>query len=71
MPIYEFACSECGHAFEELVFSLSKVDQVACPSCHSRQVRKKMSTFASKTSGDGASFSLNTGSASSCSTGSL
>jgi len=71
MPIYEFACSECGQSFEELVFSLSKVDEVTCPACHSRQVRKKMSTFASKVSGGDASFSLGASSAPSCSTGSL
>ena len=70
MPIYEFACSKCGRAFEELV-SLSKIDEVACPKCGSGQVKKKMSTFASKPAAGGSSFSLGASSASSCGTGSV
>ena len=72
MPIFEFECSDCQHPFEELVFG-SNTDDVLCPSCGSAQVRKKMSTFASKSGGDGASLSLGASSAASasCSTGSL
>jgi len=70
MPIYEFACSECRKSFEELV-SISKIDEVVCPSCGSPKVKKKMSTFASKSSEEGRPFSLNTSSASSCGTGSV
>jgi len=70
MPIFEFECSDCQHPFEELVFG-SNTDDVLCPSCGSRQVRKKMSTFASKSGSDGASLSLGASSAASCSTGSL
>jgi putative FmdB family regulatory protein len=35
MPIYEFACSACGHRFEELVGSHvgTEVGGVACPEC--------------------------------------
>jgi putative FmdB family regulatory protein len=68
MPIFEFVCKSCDRLFEELLRSASLVDQVACPNCGSPQVRKKISTFASKVSG-GASFSLGS-SQSSCSTGS-
>lgn len=68
MPIYEFACQECQKTFEQLVLSASAVGQVTCPSCGSPQVRKKMSTFASKPAG-GASLSL--GSSSSCAPGSV
>jgi putative FmdB family regulatory protein len=68
MPMFEFVCNSCNRPFEELLRSASLVDQVTCPTCGSRQVRKKISTFASKMSG-GASFSLG-GSQSSCSTGS-
>ena len=70
MPIFEFVCSECEQPFEELVFG-SNTDDIVCPSCGSEQVRKKMSTFASKIGGDGASLSLGGSSAASCSTGSL
>lgn len=69
MPIFEFVCSECELLFEELVFG-GKIDEVVCPSCGSEKVRKKMSTFASKSGGDGASLSLGSSiPASSCSTG--
>ncbi|RPI88399.1 MAG: zinc ribbon domain-containing protein [Chloroflexi bacterium] len=69
MPIFEFVCSECGRPFEELVRSSSAVDGVICPTCGSTEVKKKISTFASKISG-GSSFPSFSTSASSCSTGS-
>ena len=71
MPIYEFVCTQCDKTFEDLVLSLSRTDDVVCPSCGSGKVKKKMSTFSSKIAGGGNSFSLNTSSASSCSTGSV
>lgn len=70
MPIFEFECTECKKLFEELVRSASATEEVICPKCGSRQVRKKISTFASKVSGGGASFSLGSSSSASCSTGS-
>lgn len=68
MPIFEFVCAECGWPFEELVRSASAVDGVVCPACSSENVKKQISTFASKISG-GSSFSFNSAPASSCSTG--
>ncbi len=47
MPMYEYACSECSHKFETLVRSGS-VPQ--CPICHSTQLEKLLSVFA--TTGD-------------------
>jgi putative FmdB family regulatory protein len=70
MPIYEFECTDCGHPFEQLVLSGSKVVEVTCPTCKSRNVTKKISTFASKLSGGG-SYSFGSSSSSSCSTGSV
>ena len=70
MPIFEFVCKDCELIFEELIFGI-KTDGVLCPSCGSEQVRKKMSTFSSKSEGDGASFSFGSSSAASCSTGSV
>ncbi|MBN2148971.1 MAG: zinc ribbon domain-containing protein [Anaerolineales bacterium] len=69
MPLFEFVCSNCGNPFEELVRSASAIGDVTCPKCHSSEVRKKVSTFASKVSG-GSAFSLSSSAASSCSTGS-
>ena len=43
MPIYEYACSKCGHEFETLVRSGAPPE---CPSCHSSDLAKKLSVFA-------------------------
>ena len=47
MPIYEYACSDCGHAFEALVRS-STVPQ--CPGCQSTALEKQLSVFATTAS---------------------
>jgi putative FmdB family regulatory protein len=51
MPLYEFDCRACGEPFEELVLSANGIDDVSCPSCGSEDVRKKLSTFATRMSG--------------------
>jgi putative FmdB family regulatory protein len=43
MPIYEYRCSSCGKEFEKLVRS---TDTPECPSCHGRELDKKLSVFA-------------------------
>ena len=43
MPIYEYACQACGHAFETLVRSGSVPE---CPTCHSHALDKQLSVFA-------------------------
>jgi putative FmdB family regulatory protein len=68
MPIFEFTCEQCDKPFEELVRSSNSVDGVVCPKCGSTQIKRKISTFASKISG-GSSFTMSS-SAPSCSTGS-
>jgi putative FmdB family regulatory protein len=47
MPVYEYVCTVCRHAFEELV---SGDEKPACPECASRELEKRFSTFA--TNGD-------------------
>jgi putative FmdB family regulatory protein len=71
MPIFEFVCNKCKKTFEDLVLSASRTDEVVCPSCGSGDVKKKMSTFSSKVTSGGNSFSFNTSSSSACSTGSV
>ena len=68
MPIYEFVCKKCSNNFEELVLSSSQINEVTCPVCGSGQVKKKMSTFASKAAEGGSSFAFNSSAASSCTT---
>jgi putative FmdB family regulatory protein len=46
MPTYEFACQSCGKSFEELVWSSSEIDEIVCPQCGSRSVKRKVSGFA-------------------------
>ena len=43
MPIYEYACQDCGREFEMLVRSDTRP---ACPQCHSEQLDKQLSVFA-------------------------
>lgn len=43
MPIFEYACEECGHEFEALVRSDT---EPACPLCESTQLEKQLSVFA-------------------------
>ncbi len=69
MPLFEFVCTACEKDFEELVRSAAATDEVACPSCGSSQVKKKISKFASRVSG-ASGFSFGASSAASCSTGS-
>jgi putative FmdB family regulatory protein len=48
MPIYEYACQDCGREFETLVRS----DTVpACPSCQSTSLEKRLSVFATSAAG--------------------
>jgi putative FmdB family regulatory protein len=68
MPLFEFVCTDCNQPFEELLRSSSAIVEVTCPTCGSQQVKKKLSTFASKVSGGG-SFLLSSNPAASCSTG--
>jgi putative FmdB family regulatory protein len=50
MPLYDFVCGKCGHAFEALVMGGG---QPVCPKCRSTELVKQMSTFAARTGGGG------------------
>jgi putative FmdB family regulatory protein len=65
MPIYEFVCEECEHAFEKLV-STSR-SRVRCPKCESAKVSKQFSAFAFK--GGSRFVSSRGGGCGSCSSG--
>ena len=51
MPIYEYACRECGHEFETLVRSDTVPE---CPRCHATALDKRLSVFAPAVAGGGA-----------------
>ena len=45
MPIFEYACSHCGHVFEKLVLTRNQ-DLPECPKCGWKRVEQKFSAFA-------------------------
>ena len=44
MPLYEYRCLGCGHAFELLVLTASQ--PIVCPSCASESIERLLSMFA-------------------------
>jgi putative FmdB family regulatory protein len=46
MPIFEYACEECGTKFEAIVFGEKKAE---CPQCHTQKLQVQLSTFAVNT----------------------
>jgi putative FmdB family regulatory protein len=48
MPIFEYRCRSCGHAFEELVGRAD--EKVPCPQCRA-ETDKLFSSFATATAG--------------------
>jgi putative FmdB family regulatory protein len=40
MPMYEYACRQCDHTFEALVFDGDKVE---CPECQSERLERLIS----------------------------
>jgi putative FmdB family regulatory protein len=49
MPIYEYRCKQCEREFEKYVPGAATA--VACPSCASAEVMRKLSVFGLKTVG--------------------
>jgi putative FmdB family regulatory protein len=49
VPIYEYRCRGCGHDFEKYVHGPSS--NVACPSCQSGDITRKLSVFGLKSDG--------------------
>lgn len=48
MPLFEYACRECGHRFETLVVGGRTPD---CPRCASKDLEKLYSAFGARTAG--------------------
>ncbi|GAB4580008.1 MAG: hypothetical protein Fur0022_27470 [Anaerolineales bacterium] len=69
MPMFNFICQVCGTPFEEWVPVTSKIAEVVCPECQSRDVKKQLSRVAGVKGGTGASFGSTTTTAASCNTG--
>jgi|GEM_PF-311667 putative FmdB family regulatory protein len=67
MPLHDFLCRGCGHAFEALVMG---AEQPVCPQCGGTELTRQMSTFASRTSTKGGSGSSGGSKCSGCAGGS-
>lgn len=48
MPMYEYRCGRCQKDFEELVYG---DEEIFCPKCGSKKVRKLMSRCSHRTGG--------------------
>lgn len=66
MPLYEYACNQCGTLFEKMVRMSEASQKPACPHCGSTHTNKQLSKIAITSSG-GAAASSSSGS--SCSSG--
>jgi len=53
MPIYEFRCADCDTRFEALCRVGSSGEGLDCPQCHGGKLKRLMSAFFSRTSGNG------------------
>ncbi|MDR3611451.1 MAG: zinc ribbon domain-containing protein [Ignavibacteriaceae bacterium] len=45
MPVFEYKCSSCNTKFEVLHKSSGKQDEVTCPECDSKTIKKLFSSF--------------------------
>ncbi|KAA3662884.1 MAG: zinc ribbon domain-containing protein [Chloroflexi bacterium] len=44
MPMYDFACRECGHPFEKKLRMSQSGDPQECPGCGSMNTRRRISS---------------------------
>jgi len=56
MPVYEYQCNDCSRKFELFVQHRMLADGIVCRHCHSPEVRKLVSSFASTGRGEDADF---------------
>lgn len=54
MPLYEYVCESCEHAFEVLQSLGADAEGIVCPGCGHPRVHRQLSTFAAATGGGGA-----------------
>ena len=45
MPIYEYGCETCQHAFEELIRNKQDEEELRCPACGGARLQRQMSVF--------------------------
>ena len=52
MPIYAFACTDCGHAFDRLQ-KIADADPTQCPRCGLETVRRQVTAPSFRLAGGG------------------
>ena len=58
MPLYDYRCRACGHVFSALVLSSqTSEDEIECPKCKERDVKKLLSMKSAVLSGGKSTFS--------------
>ena len=57
MPIYSYACKDCGHKFDSLVGIISEKPELKCEKCGSENIEKLLGSFSVGSSGDKAGSS--------------
>ena len=45
MPIYEFECKNCSHVFEWLMKIEENYEELACPTCGVKKLKKLVTPF--------------------------
>ncbi|NLB52863.1 MAG: zinc ribbon domain-containing protein [Syntrophomonadaceae bacterium] len=50
MPIFDFACQDCGKKFDLMISNQDK-HKVKCPECGSSQLKQLVSLFSTSTGG--------------------
>lgn len=51
MPVYEFICNKCDHAFSNILkISEYEKKKFVCPKCKSKKVKRQISSFQAITS---------------------
>lgn len=61
MPIFEYCCEKCGHAFEDLETVADRDRPRPCPACTSMKVRREVSSFAARVAGGSPGAKCDTG----------
>jgi putative FmdB family regulatory protein len=53
MPIFEYQCQACGHAFERVMLVRNGGEAPPCPRCQAIQTRQLISRFSSPSAAAG------------------
>jgi len=51
VPVYEFVCNSCSYGFDKLCQAGTKAEDLECPECHEKKLKKVFSLFAVSSKG--------------------